>query len=89
MGKNIQKKDFTKFCEWISTDWLVAQRNVSGVVMQTLRKKYPNARIDDIDFVEEPRGTYYCFEMERSGAQNEYIYITPQGMISEVRAHQK
>lgn len=57
--------------------------------MQTLRKKYPNARIDDIDFVEEPRGTYYCFEMERSGAQNEYIYITPQGMISEVRAHQK
>lgn len=89
MGKNIQKKDFTKFCEWLSTGWKAVWRNVSKVVIKALRKKYPNARINDIDFVEEPRGTYYCFEMERSGAQDEYIYITPQGMISEVCAHQK
>lgn len=89
MKKNIQKKDFTKFCKWLSTGRKAVRRNVSRVVMQALRKKYPNARIDHIDFVKVPRGTYYCFEMERSGAQDEYVYITPQGMISEVRAYPK
>ncbi len=48
------KKDkevlFTNSCEWVSTSWDVAQRNVPAVVMQALQKKYPNARIDDIDF---------------------------------------
>ena len=34
-------------------------------------------------------GSYYCFEIERSGAQDEYVYITPQGMITEVSAYPK
>lgn len=87
------KKDkevlFTNSCEWISTSWDVARRNVPAVVMQALQKKYPNARIDDIDFVEMPRGSYYCFEIERRGQQDEYVYITPRGEITEVRTYHK
>ena len=87
------KKDkevlFTNSCEWVSTSWDVAQRNVPAVVMQALQKKYPNVRIDDIDFIEMPHGSYYCFEIERRGQQDEYVYITPQGVITEVRAYHK
>ena len=69
---------FTNSCAWVST-----------VVMKALQKKYPNARIDDIDFIEMPRGSYYRFEIERRGQQDEYVYITPQGVITEVRVYQK
>ena len=80
---------FTNSCEWVSTSWDVAQRNVPAVVMKALQKKYPNARIDDIDFIEMPRGSYYRFEIERRGQQDEYVYITPQGVITEVRVYHK
>ena len=87
------KKDkevlFTNSCEWVSTSWDVAQRNIPAVVMQALQKKYPNARIDDINFIEMPQGSYYRFEIERRGQQDEYVYITPQGVITEVRAYHK
>ena len=78
---------FTKSCEWVSTSWEVAQRNVPGVVMKALQQKYPNARIDDIDFFEMPQGSYYRFEIDRRGQQDEYVYITPQGVITEVRVY--
>ncbi len=80
---------FTNSCKWVSTSWDVAQRNVPAIVMQALQKKYPNARIDDIDFVEMPQGSYYRFEIERRGQQDEYVYITPQGVITEVRVYHK
>ena len=87
------KKDkevlFTKSCEWVSTSWDVAQRNVPEVVMQALRQKYPNGRIDDIDFIEMPQGSYYRFEIELRGQQDEYVYITPQGVITEVRVYHR
>ena len=87
------KKDkevlFTNSCEWVSTSWDVAQRNVPAVVMQALQKKYPNARIDDIDFIEMPQGSYYRFEIERRGQQDEYVYITTQGVITEIRVYHK
>ena len=87
------KKDkevfFTRSCEWISTSWEVAQRNVPEVVMQALQQKSPNARIDDIDFIEMPQGSYYRFEIELRGDRDEYVYITPQGVITEVRVYHK
>ena len=87
------KKDkeilFTNSCEWISTSWEVAQRNVPAVVMQALQQKYLNVHIDDIDFIEMPQGSYYRFEIERTGAQDEYVYITPQGVITEVNVYHK
>ena len=87
------KKDkevlFTKSCEWISTSWEVAQRSVPEVVMQALRQKYPNGRIDDIDFIEMPQGSYYRFEIELSGDRDEYVYITPQGVITEVSVYHR
>ena len=87
------KKDkevlFTNSCEWVSTSWDVAQRNVPAVVMQALQKKYPNARIDDIDFIEMPQGSYYRFEIELRGDRDEYVYITPEGVITEVNVYHK
>ena len=80
---------FTRTCEWISTSWEVAQRSVPDVVMQALRQKYPKGRIDDIDFIEMPQGSYYRFEIDRRGQQDEYVYITPQGVITEVNAYHK
>ena len=78
---------FTNSCEWISTSWDVAQRSVPEVVMRALRQKYPNERIDDIDFIEMPQGSYYRFEIELRGDRDEYVYITPQGVITEVRVY--
>ena len=87
------KKDkevlFTNSCEWISTSWEVAKRNVPDVVMQALQQKYPNGRIDDIDFFETPQGSYYRFEIELSGDRDEYVYITPEGVITEVSVYHK
>ena len=80
---------FTKSCEWISTSWEVAQRSVPDIVMQALRQKYPNGRSDDIDFIEMPQGSYYRFEIELSGDRDEYVYITPQGVITEVSVYHK
>ena len=42
-----------------------------------------------INFIEMPQGSYYRFEIERTGAQDEYVYITPQGVITEVRVYHK
>lgn len=87
------KKDkevlFTTGCEWLSTSWDVAKRNVPDVVMQALQQKYPNPRIDDIDFFETPQGSYYRFEIELSGDRDEYVYITPEGVITEVSVYHK
>ena len=87
------KKDkevlFTRTCEWVSTSWEVAQRSVPAVVLKALQQKYPNARIDDIDFIEMPQGSYYRFEIDRRGQQDEYVYITPQGVITEVRVYHR
>ena len=87
------KKDkevlFTRTCEWISTSWDVARRNVPDVVMQALQQKYPNARIDDIDFIEMPLGSYYRFVIELRGDHDEYVYITPEGVITEVRVYHR
>ncbi|WP_308554965.1 PepSY-like domain-containing protein [uncultured Porphyromonas sp.] len=87
------KKDkevlFTKSCEWISTSWDVARRNVPDVVLKALQQKYPNGLIDDIDFIEMPQGSYYRFEIELRGQQDEYVYITPQGVITEVRVYHR
>ncbi len=80
---------FTRTCEWVSTSWDVARRNVPNVVMKALQQKYPNARIDDIDFIEMPQGSYYRFEIELRGDRDEYVYITPQGVITEVRVYHK
>ena len=80
---------FTKSCEWISTSWEVVRRNVPAVVLKALQQKYPNARIDDIDFIEMPQGSYYRFEIELRGQQDEYVYITPQGVITEVRVYHR
>ena len=78
---------FTNSCEWISTSWEVAQRSVPEVVMRALRQKYPNERIDDIDFIEMHQASYYRFEIELRGDRDEYVYITPQGVITEVRVY--
>ncbi len=80
---------FTRTCEWVSTSWDVARRNVPNVVMKALQQKYPNARIDDIDFIEMPQGSYYRFEIELRGDRDEYVYITPQGVITEVRVYHR
>ncbi|AEE12392.1 hypothetical protein [Porphyromonas asaccharolytica] len=57
--------------------------------MQALRQKYPNGRIDDIDFIEMPQGSYYRFEIEQRGAREEYVYITPEGVITEVNVYHR
>lgn len=57
--------------------------------MQALQQKYPNGRIDDIDFIEMPQGSYYRFEIEQRGAREEYVYITPEGVITEVNVYHR
>ena len=80
---------FTRTCEWVSTSWDVAQRNVPAVVLKALQQKYPNGRIDDIDFIEMPQGSYYRFDIELRGDHEEYVYITPQGVITEVLVYHR
>ncbi len=71
--------------EWISTEWDITEDKVPAIVMNALKASdYKNYRIEDIDQIEKPAGTFYLFELEQGGNDVE-VTISAEGNIENVR----
>ena len=71
--------------EWISTEWDITEDKVPAIVMNALKASdYKNYRIEDIDQIEEPAGTFYLFELEQ-GDNDVEVTISAEGNIENVR----
>lgn len=71
--------------EWISTEWDITEDKVPAIVMNALKASdYKNYRIEDIDQIEKPAGTFYLFELEQ-GDNDVEVTISTEGNIENVR----
>lgn len=71
--------------EWISTEWDITEDKVPAIVMNALKASdYKNYRIEDIDQIEKPAGTFYLFELEQ-GDNDVEVTISAEGNIESVR----
>lgn len=71
--------------EWVSTEWDITEDKVPAIVMDALKtSEYKNYRIDDIDQIEKPAGTFYLFELEQ-GDNDVEVTISAEGKIENVR----
>lgn len=71
--------------EWVSTEWDITEDKVPAIVMNALKASdYKNYRIEDIDQIEKPAGTFYLFELEQ-GDNDVEVTISAEGNIENVR----
>lgn len=71
--------------EWVSTEWDITEDKVPAIVMDALKTSdYKNYRIEDIDQIEKPAGTFYLFELEQ-GDNDVEVTISAEGNIENVR----
>ena len=71
--------------EWVSTEWDITEDKVPAIVMNALKASdYKNYRIEDIDQIEKPAGTFYLFELEQ-GDNDVEVTISTEGNIENVR----
>ena len=79
---NDTRKDvkFNRRDEWISTTWDVAINELPDAARESVLNRYPDYRIDDVDYVETPAGDRYKVEIEK-GEWDRTIFVTPDGVI--------
>lgn len=78
---NIRKDvKFNRRDEWISTTWDVAINELPDAARESVLNRYPDYRIDDVDYVETPAGDRYKVEIEK-GEWDRTIFVTPDGVI--------
>ena len=71
--------------EWVSTEWDITEDKVPAIVMDALKASdYKNYRIEDINQIEKPAGTFYLFELEQ-GDNDVEVTISAEGNIENVR----
>lgn len=71
--------------EWVYTEWDIYEANVPAIIMNALRaSEYSNYRIDDIDFIEKPTGTFYVFDLEQ-GNNDIKMTFNAEGTIVDIR----
>lgn len=73
---------FTTDNEWKYTEWDLNVADLPQVVKDAVTTAYPDFRIDDVDFVENPKGSFYEIEIEKGGAE-QWIFATPEGELLE------
>ena len=77
------KKEEVKFNSknnWISTTWDVSINELPDAARESIINRYPEYRIDDIDYVERPDGDYYKVELEK-GEWDKTLFVTANGEI--------
>ena len=78
---NIKKEvKFNRKNSWINTTWDVAINELPGAAKESILDKYPEYRIDDVDYVETPTGDHYKVELER-GEREKIVFVTAEGEI--------
>ena len=78
---NIRKEvKFNRKNSWINTTWDIAINELPGAARESILDKYPEYRIDDVDYVETPTGDHYKVELER-GEREKIVLATAEGEI--------
>lgn len=78
---NIRKDvKFNRRDEWINTTWDVAINELPDAARESVLNRYPDYRIDDVDYVETPAGDRYKVEIEK-GEWDRTIFVTSDGVI--------
>lgn len=76
------KKDvkFNRRNDWISTTWDVSIDQLPDEARASVQNRYPEYRIDDVDYIETPSGDHYKVEIEK-GEWDRTVFVTPGGEI--------
>ena len=78
---NIRKDvKFNRRDEWISTTWDVSIDQLPDEARASVQNRYPEYRIDDVDYIETPSGDHYKVEIEK-GEWDRTVFVTPGGEI--------
>ena len=77
-----KKKDvkFNRNNNWINTTWDVAINELPDAARESVINRYPDYRIDDVDYIETPSGDRYKVEMEK-GEWDKTVFVTANGEI--------
>jgi hypothetical protein len=77
-----KKKDvkFNRNNNWINTTWDVAINDLPDAARESVINRYPDYRIDDVDYIETPSGDRYKVEMEK-GEWDKTVFVTANGEI--------
>ena len=71
---------FNRKNSWISTTWDVAINDLPDAARESVINRYPDYRIDDVDYVEKPSGDCYKVEIEK-GEWDKTLFVTANGEI--------
>lgn len=71
---------FTSDGTWVRTE-VDYRGNLPAAIQQYVSQNYPNAYVDDIDFIEVPTGEYYEVELEQRGSMDIYLNIKEDGTL--------
>lgn len=77
-----KKKDvkFNRNNNWINTTWDVAINELPDAARESVLNRFPDYRIDDVDYIETPSGDRYKVEIEK-GEWDKTIFVTANGEI--------
>ena len=77
-----KKKDvkFNRNNNWINTTWDVAINELPDAARESVLNRFPDYRIDDVDYIETPSGDRYKVEMEK-GEWDKTVFVTADGEI--------
>lgn len=70
--------------KWVETEKKIKFSELPEAVMATLKSDYANYEVEDAEFVETPKGSFYEVEIElkEDDKETEYdILITPDGKV--------
>ena len=79
---NNTKKEvrFNRNNNWICTTWDVTIDQLPDAAKNGILTQFPEYRIDDVDYVENPTGDYYKVEIEK-GEWDKTVFVTAEGEI--------
>ena len=67
--------------EWVMTQTDIFPQNLPEAVKNYVATNYPDRIIDDADRIETPTADYYLLELDKPGAKDIYIKLTPGGEL--------
>ncbi|MBR5851961.1 MAG: PepSY-like domain-containing protein [Bacteroidaceae bacterium] len=71
---------FNRNNNWISTIWDLPISQLPDAARESVLSRYPEYRIDDVDYVEKPSGDCYKVEIEK-GEWDRTVFVTADGEI--------
>lgn len=71
---------FNRNNNWISTIWDLPISQLPDAARESVLSRYPEYRIDDVDYVEKPSGDCYKVEIEK-GEWDRTVFVTANGEI--------